>query len=89
MVATPRVRRSPGFQLSTTGHRAGGTNRWSWLRPEGGNLRKILSTLAIAAAAPVLMAGHAAAETANPFKCEPGEKYVMNVMDLQVGFLLL
>lgn len=43
-------------------------------------MRKILSTLAIAAAAPVLMAGHATAETANPFKCEPGEKYVMNVM---------
>lgn len=44
-------------------------------------MRKILSTLALVAAAPVLLgAGYANAETANPFKCEPGEKYVMNVM---------
>lgn len=33
-----------------------------------------------AAATTVLGASHAAAQAANPFKCEPGEKYVMNVM---------
>jgi ribose transport system substrate-binding protein len=48
---------------------------------KGGNLRKFLSTLAIAAAASTCLAStQALAETANPFKCEPGEKYVMNVM---------
>ncbi|RWM17338.1 MAG: transporter [Mesorhizobium sp.] len=44
-------------------------------------MRKFLSILAISAAATtVLGASHAAAQAANPFKCEPGEKYVMNVM---------
>ena len=44
-------------------------------------MRKFLSTLAIAAAASTCLAStQALAETANPFKCEPGEKYVMNVM---------
>src|SRR5690349_19914426 len=48
---------------------------------KGGNLRKFLSTLAIAAAASTCFGPMLArAETPNPFKCEPGEKYVMNVM---------
>lgn len=48
---------------------------------KGGNLRKFLSTLAIAAAASTCLgSAQALAENTNPFKCEPGEKYVMNVM---------
>lgn len=44
-------------------------------------MRNFLSTLAIAAAASAVFGGSlATAQTANPFKCEPGEKYVMNVM---------
>ena len=44
-------------------------------------MRKFLSTLAMAAAASTFMSpAPALAETANPFKCQPGEKYVMNVM---------
>lgn len=44
-------------------------------------MRKFLSTLAIAAAASTCIGSmQVRAETPNPFKCEPGEKYVMNVM---------
>ena len=44
-------------------------------------MRKFLSTLAIAAAASTSFGSmQVSAETPNPFKCEPGEKYVMNVM---------
>jgi len=51
------------------------------LRPEGGILGKFLSTLATAFVTTALLgSGQAAAQTENPFKCEPGEKYVMNVM---------
>ncbi len=34
----------------------------------------------MAVLATTLFAGSAAAETENPFRCKPGEKYVMNVM---------
>ena len=44
-------------------------------------MRNFLSTIAIATLATGLIgSGAAVAQTANPFKCEPGEKYVMNVM---------
>jgi ribose transport system substrate-binding protein len=43
-------------------------------------LRTFLSTTAMAVLAATLFAGSAAAETENPFRCKPGEKYVMNVM---------
>ena len=44
-------------------------------------MRKILSMLATAfVTTAALGSGHAVAQTENPFKCEPGEKYVMNVM---------
>ena len=43
-------------------------------------MRKFLSTTALAVLASTLLAGVASAETDNPFRCKPGEKYVMNVM---------
>ncbi len=43
-------------------------------------MRTFLSTTALAVIATTFLAGPASAETANPFRCEPGEKYVMNVM---------
>ncbi|MBR7654415.1 substrate-binding domain-containing protein [Brucella oryzae] len=44
-------------------------------------MRNFLSTTAMAVLAATLLAGSAtAAETENPFRCKPGEKYVMNVM---------
>ncbi len=44
-------------------------------------MRKFLKTLAFAATASTCLAStQSLAETANPFKCEPGEEYVMNVM---------
>jgi len=44
-------------------------------------LRKFLSTTAMAVlAAAAFVSTAAAAETDNPFRCKPGEKYVMNVM---------
>jgi ribose transport system substrate-binding protein len=43
-------------------------------------LRKFLSTTALAVLASTLLAAAASAATENPFRCQPGEKYVMNVM---------
>ena len=44
-------------------------------------MRKFLSTTAMAVlAAAAFVSTAAAAETDNPFRCKPGEKYVMNVM---------
>lgn len=43
-------------------------------------MRKFFSTTALAALAAATMMSPAAASTDNPFKCKPGEKYVMNVM---------
>ena len=43
-------------------------------------MRTFLSSTALAVIATTFLAGPASAETANPFRCEPGEKYVMNVM---------
>lgn len=43
-------------------------------------MRKFLSTTALAVLASTLFAGAASADTENPFRCKPGEKYVMNVM---------
>jgi len=44
-------------------------------------LGKFVSKVATAFVATALLgSGQAAAQTENPFKCEPGEKYVMNVM---------
>ncbi len=44
-------------------------------------MRKFIGSTAIMAAlATTLLAGTAAAATDNPFRCKPGEKYVMNVM---------
>ena len=48
--------------------------------PQGGTLRKFLSTTALAVLASTLFSFAATAETENPFRCKPGEKYVMNVM---------
>lgn len=50
------------------------------LWPQGGNLHKFLSTTALAVIASTLFTFSANAETENPFRCKPGEKYVMNVM---------
>ena len=43
-------------------------------------MRKFFSTTALAVIATSYWAAPASAETANPFRCQPGEKYVMNVM---------
>ena len=43
-------------------------------------MRTFLTTTAMAVLATTLFAGSAVAETENPFRCKPGEKYVMNVM---------
>lgn len=43
-------------------------------------MRNFLSTTAMAVLATTLLAGTATAATENPFRCKPGEKYVMNVM---------
>ena len=40
-------------------------------------MRKFLGTTALAVLASTLFAGVASAETENPFRCKPGEKYVM------------
>ena len=56
------------------------TGFWEGSLPRGGHLRTFLSTTAMAVLAATLFAGSAAAETENPFRCKPGEKYVMNVM---------
>jgi ribose transport system substrate-binding protein len=49
-------------------------------RPQGGSLRKFLSTTALTVLASTFFSLAAHAETENPFRCKPGEKYVMNVM---------
>ncbi|MCG2963536.1 transporter, partial [Escherichia coli] len=43
-------------------------------------MRTFLGTTAMAVLATTLFASSASAETENPFRCKPGEKYVMNVM---------
>lgn len=43
-------------------------------------MRNFLSTTAMAVLATTLFSGAAAAAAENPFRCKPGEKYVMNVM---------
>ena len=43
-------------------------------------MRRFLSTTALAVLASTLFAGAASAGAENPFRCKPGEKYVMNVM---------
>ncbi|MGO7163375.1 transporter, partial [Rhizobium johnstonii] len=43
-------------------------------------MRKFLSTTALAVLTSTLFAGAASADAENPFRCKPGEKYVMNVM---------
>jgi ribose transport system substrate-binding protein len=57
-----------------------GTRQRRGFRPQGGSLRKFLSTTALTVLASTFFSLAAHAETENPFRCKPGEKYVMNVM---------